>query len=168
MDGAYRSVYADLYSRFPERLSPELRQYAHHVQHAIERAQEQLEKEDAPFLREDGKYFLLINYVEMIGHPLRYPAAPELDVNADELESIMRHDIEVIIRESSSRVRGVPRPGPTVSAHAVFNTITTVWEKLRAGATKLWEGPQKEPLEGVRVFVPEGEGEGGGGALASY
>ncbi len=145
MDQVFRPIYDELYFRYMAehgfartgRSSTALLA----INRAIEEAQIQLLRERNVTIREDARYLLLVSFSEMVYRPLssyNQGGKGRGDDTWDdpELNSLMMEDIRRITTAASERLDY----GGEVTAHAILNTLPSIWDRIRTGASQIWEG----------------------------
>jgi hypothetical protein len=78
-------------------------------------------------LRQDAKYFLLINFVQMVVLPL----GP--DTAWDRLEKAIQHDVELLAQAANRVAHGAEATG-----HAIVDALKEVWNQLEINHFRLW------------------------------
>jgi hypothetical protein len=140
MQEQFRSIYGTLYSSFSgaaeqsqlRDIQPTITSGARAISQSIDEVQARLRNTGLPQLREDAKFLLLTSFTQMVYVPLTLEGGPE----AGSITAIIREDIWTI---ATSAAQGNP-PGGEISAHAVLNVLPKVWDAVKAGASRLWEG----------------------------
>jgi len=84
-------------------------------------------------LRSDAKFFLLINFMQMVAMPLRFTQR----VETRELRDLLRNDIGFLV-DRAIEVGG-PRAKKDISAHAVIDALSRYWPNLKLSRFRLWE-----------------------------
>ena len=88
-------------------------------------------------LRPDAKYFLLVNFHQMIVLPIAishlFNEGQEKvpDHQISDLSEKIESDIRLIVRESSGN-------GEEISGHAIMATIDKLWRKLKTTKINVW------------------------------
>jgi hypothetical protein len=133
-------------------LPPELtREMIYETQRAIDNA---VERRDGYAVRPDAKYFLLVNFYEMVLRPI----AAELRTRGligerfdrDRMREDLKHDVELILEaaEEHARYRSETDDGPPeafaregvreISGHSVIDAIGGVWNKIKYNEYLYW------------------------------
>jgi hypothetical protein len=143
MNNEFRPVYRKLYSSYRRpsevllRLRDESFRAARIVSESIEKVQGELEESKLPRLREDAKYFLLLNLVEMVYVPLR---EQENSIGRPRLQDL-REGFQADIRTIAySAARAAAEEGQEeISCHRVIDTLHDTWGRLNSAVTRMWE-----------------------------
>jgi hypothetical protein len=144
MDNEFRPVYEKLYRSYRRpsevllRLRDESFRAARMVSESIEKVQGELANSNLPQLREDAKYFLLLNLVEMVYVPLReqqnpFGGRPRLE----DLREGFQEDIRNIAYSAAQAA--VEEGQAEISCHRVIDTLHNTWERLNSAVTRMWE-----------------------------
>jgi len=142
MDNEFRPVYEKLYTSYRSpsevllRLRDESFRAARMVSESIENVQDELEERKLPRLREDAKYFLLLNLVEMVYVPL---CAQQVPPGCRPLVQDLgfQEDIRTI---AYSAARAAANEGQNdISCHRVIDTLPNTWESLISPVTRMWK-----------------------------
>lgn len=144
MDNEFRPVYDELYRSYRRpsevlvRLKDESFRAAGMISDSIEKVQGELEDRKLPRLREDAKYFLLLNLVEMVYVPLR---EQENRLGGRPLLQDLREGFQEDIRTIAySAARAAADEGQNdISCHRVIDTLHSSWERLNSAVTRMWE-----------------------------
>ena len=148
MQDRFRPVYRDLYRAFsdwPEGSVPfpfaSFSRGAGEISASIDGVQERLRQNGLPPLREDAQLLLLTCFTQMVYAPLAIAAGGRLEAGGlnygdDRLVVIIADDLWTI---ASSAARSNPEAS-SISAHSVLNVLPTVWDRMKAGASRIWEG----------------------------
>jgi hypothetical protein len=155
MDAEYRDVFEAMYTR---RISPSIPPpgrefllfFSHPpgqdeliVRHAIDEADAGLFQSRRRRLRADAKYFLLLNFMQMVFAPVRLRGR---DVTA-ELTSSLVADINLVVNEAASQqqirerdlgLSGLAAEQPDVSGHAVLEAVSNSWNDLKLSSFRIW------------------------------
>lgn len=140
MDEDFRPIYERLYRSYERprdvlhRLRGEAFRAGRDVTKAIEEVQGELERRLLPQLREDAKYFLLLNLIEMVYVPL---AEESPSINIRDLRPRLQDDIKTIAIAASEDARS--RGENSVSTHAVVDALHNTWNKLNSAVSRVWE-----------------------------
>jgi hypothetical protein len=140
MNDEFRPIYEKLYRSYqrPSRVLYRLRggtfRASKEVTEAIEQVQRELKSKELPQLREDAKYFLLLNLVEMVYVPL---SEENPSANIRELRPALQEDIKTIAHAASEEAS--QRGEKSVSAHTVIDTLHGAWDKLNSAVGRIWE-----------------------------
>ena len=137
---AYDVLYADyVYNndiRDRRYFPPNLGLYEYDLVRIIRRAIDQ--SNDRP-LRPDAKYFLLINFHNMIVRPLleyRLFRNRERIYTADpvELQGMIENDIKTIVGQAIQEIGN----DQEISGHAIMRAIDTLWTQLSTTKFEIW------------------------------
>ena len=140
MDAEYRDVFEAMYTR---RISPSIPppgppgQDELIVRHAIDDADARLFQSRQQRLRADAKYFLLLNFMQMVFAPVRLLGR---DVTA-ELTSSLVADINLVVNEAARRQQilpGLAAEQSDVSGHAVLEAVSNRWRDLNLSSFRIW------------------------------
>lgn len=123
MDQTNRQIYSKLYETYP--LSPG---EANWVRRTIDDIASEFTKQKAVFLREDAKYFILINFTEMIVKPLRER------VERDRLMHDLSHDTKLLLETAALNSRNREE----ISGHDIVNALSKNWGELEVMKLDLW------------------------------
>lgn len=155
MEAAYRDIFETMYTRRPSPSFPNLeREYLPlflypfgpdelFVRQAIDEADAGLFQSRRRKLRADAKYFLLLNFMQMVFAPVRLRGG---GVTA-ELTSSLVADIDLVIneaarqqeiRERDSESSGLAPEPSDVTGHAVLEAVATNWGNLRLSSFRIW------------------------------
>lgn len=143
MDNEFRPVYEKLYSSYRRpsevllRLRDESFRAARMVSESIEKVQGELEDSRLPRLREDAKYFLLLNLVEMVYVPLREQQNPIGRPRLQDLREGFQEDIRTIAYSAARAA--VEERQDEISCHRVIDALHNTWERLNSAVTRMWE-----------------------------
>ena len=96
------------------------------IRDAIEAAAKKLAEQGAR-LREDAKYFLLVNFTEMVVKPLR-KANPE-----KRLQDALNHDLKLLLDVAAQAVHKAE-----ISGHAVVDALSKAWSDLEVNHLEIW------------------------------
>lgn len=133
-------------------LPPELvKEMVYETQRAIDNA---AEKRGDYKVRPDAKYFLLVNFYEMVLRPIATELQTRGEVgerfSRDSMREDLRHDVELILEDAEDRARrrneGVPQPwaqsaeegAREISGRNVIDAIGGVWEKIKYNEYLYW------------------------------
>lgn len=87
-------------------------------------------------VRPDAVHFLRVNLHQMVTLPLfrraEGPGGPSYSVHPGELKEYLRHDADIVLRESPLDSRG------EITGHAVLDTLSRVWSRLRVTGFEVW------------------------------
>lgn len=100
-------------------------------------------------IRPDAKLFLLVNFFELILHPiLKGRTARSLNLSPDdilnqddELKKYLDHDLRIILKSSKQSQRELSRQRDEkrkISGHDVVNAISRSWSKLNLLKVDVW------------------------------
>jgi len=125
----YEELYADyLYDyEYRRRQRPRLNEY--YLIRLIRRAIDKSDIENK--LRPDAKFFLLVNFHQLIVRPF-IDKRPFNDLTND-LEDDIQTDISTIISESISLENQ-----KIISGHQIMKTIDKLWKNLRTTKLEIW------------------------------
>jgi hypothetical protein len=149
MEDRFRPIYQVLYSTYTEEpdrfiardFAPSVSGGARTVSQSIELAQERLSQSGLPLLREDAKFLLLTCFTQMVYAPLAIANTQRTAGigyrGEDDLSGVIADDIWTI---ASSAAETSPPGINEISAHSVLNTLPNVWDRIKVGASRLWEG----------------------------
>jgi hypothetical protein len=84
-------------------------------------------------VRADAKFFLLINFVEMIAIPLSKAAKME----REKLEFELRHDLMLILDTARQELTRAERK-LEVSGHAIVSAVSKLWSDLELMRPNFW------------------------------
>jgi hypothetical protein len=149
MDPEYRDIFESLYKREPEprywvAQVPPLTEDSRVLQRAIDYADEELSRSRRRRIRADAKYFLYVNFLEMIFLPMRirgqYP---------EEVLSSLRADLELVVNDADRWQAGREQPPgfggearqivePELSGHSVLESIALNWRNLKLSDLRIW------------------------------
>ena len=135
MDSIYEGLFATLYETQSTARMRDGRElgFTDAVRRVIDSATDGIQRNTNVRVRPDAKYFLLVNFVEMLLAPLllaqREP--PEL------LFEAAAHDIELLIRGAA--FAGSPL-NSEVSAHRLIDTLSRNWTQLKLSDIHIWDG----------------------------
>lgn len=89
-------------------------------------------------VRSDAKYFLLINYTEMVVEPLL--AAEVIGYSDRErLLDLLRQDTRTILRTADAMTQqGNPTPVREISSHVVLDSVSRSWPRLHLASSTHW------------------------------
>lgn len=141
----YHKVYEVLYAEYPYEIVKDYRyrRFApvneFYLVRTVRRFIDKADKNDQ--LRADAKYFLLINFHQMIIKPLlegRFLSSNG-SYDASKLEDDIQSDIELIVSSSTSSLESRLEPtGERTSGHAVIHSIDSLWRQLKTTRLDLW------------------------------
>lgn len=123
MDQTIRQIYTKLYDSYPT--SPGDVDW---VRGTISDVTFAFTGEKKVLLREDAKYFILVNFAEMIARPLREKVAP------DRLAYDLKHDLKLLL-DSASFIR---KEKEEISGHDIVNALAKNWAELEVMKLDLW------------------------------
>jgi hypothetical protein len=123
MNQEVRQTYTELYKSFA---SP--RDDAAWVRETIDQVASLFTKEKNLRLREDAKYFLLINFAEMIVHPLRER------LQLERLKHDLSHDLKVLVNSAAY----IGRAKEEISGHDIIDALSKNWTELDVMKLELW------------------------------
>jgi hypothetical protein len=85
-------------------------------------------------VRPDAVHFLRVNLHQMVTLPLfrREEWAGRSSLHPGELKNYLRHDVDIVLRESPLDSRG------EITGHAVLDTLSRVWSRLRVTGFEVW------------------------------
>lgn len=145
MDERFNAVFRGLYDDFtlfwdePERYLRRRRRFlpfdprvALVVRDAIERAVGRLDYGQR--IRWDGRYFLLINFTQMIAEPLVLD--PEKRADFEGLAADIEADTEAILREAESTSRGTNRAA--ITGGEVLRAVASNYDALKINRFRVW------------------------------
>ncbi len=153
MDEIYRNIYSQLYDsvqpdseektalwHYAQNIQPGAELDAGRLRQMIDAAEREtlggptndliIGPYDGRRLRPDAKLFLLINFLQMIVHPVSLAGRR----NQSDLRRILFADTVSLLKEAAGETRD-----RDVSSHAVLKALTKNWMKLNLSALKLWE-----------------------------
>src|SRR4051812_32306576 len=133
-------------------IPPDLtREMIYETRRAIDNA---VERRDGYAVRPDAKYFLLVNFYELVLRPiaaelqLRGPVGERF--NRDMMREDLKHDVELILDAAEERARssadrpavGWDEEGPNnireISGHNVIDAIGGAWDKIKYNEYLYW------------------------------
>jgi hypothetical protein len=123
MDQTIRQIYTKLYDSYPT--SPGDVDW---VRGTISDVTSAFTGEKKVPLREDAKYFILVNFAEMIARPLREKVAH------DRLAHDLKHDLKLLL-DSASFIR---KEKEESSGHDIANALSKNWGELEVMKLDLW------------------------------
>jgi hypothetical protein len=90
--------------------------------------------EYSEILREDAKYFLIVNFDHLILRPILISNYPHLtnEIRIEELMINIQDDIRTIILVSSKESEG------EISGHSLMRTIDNLWRSLKTTNYRVW------------------------------
>ena len=123
MDQTNRKTYAELYKTYPSPAAD-----VAWVRETINRVGFAFAAEKEILLREDAKYFLLINFTEMIAYPLRDR------IDHGRLMQALDHDLRLLLNSIAFKVR----PKHEISGHAIIDALSKSWKEMDVMKLGLW------------------------------
>ena len=123
MDQAKQQIYRNLYNSYPALPSD-----VDWVRGTINDLAAIFAKEKKVLLREDTKYFLLINFAQMVVDPLKGTIA------RDRLAHDLKHDTNLLL-ESAASMR---KDKNEISGHDVIDALSKNWAELEVMKFDLW------------------------------
>jgi hypothetical protein len=139
MVSGFYDAYNNLYSNYADESGTLKRTKASYNEfYYIRLIQRTIDRENHNNLRPDAKYFLLVNFHQLIIRPLLandnlfnglsfYPIS--------NLEDIIEADIKTIIKASKS---GLNRTQDEISGHRVMTVINEMWQTLNVTKFDIW------------------------------
>ena len=137
MNSSYERIYDDLFRKYHWRF--DLGDYTTLEKTLVDTVKRSIENESSEskdVVRPDAKYFLLVNFHQMIVTPIVERSDRggfiynKLDLN--DLQEKIRSDIETIVRASHADNEG------KISGHAVMSAIDKHWKKLAITKMSIW------------------------------
>jgi hypothetical protein len=149
MDPQYRDIFQLLYKQEPEprywvAQAPPLVDDSSVLHRTIDNVDEELFRSRRRRIRADAKYFLYVNFMEMVFLPIRirgrYP---------EELITSLRADLELVVNDAA-RLQEVRerRQGsgsealspfePELSGHSVLESVALNWRNLKLSDLRIW------------------------------
>jgi hypothetical protein len=111
----------------------------HAAQQVMREALEELDSASSPRLRSDARFFLAMNFADMVVLPLLLRRRlTRASVDETSLSELVRNDISKIVRDAA-RAEGVVNP-EGLSARAILEASARMWSTLAAGAHQIWGG----------------------------
>jgi hypothetical protein len=123
MDQEIRHIYSKLYDSYPVSASD-----VAWVRDALREEFSVFMREKKLRIREDAKYFLLVNFAEMIAGPLTER------VERDRLIHDLRHDTRLLLESASLNGKNKEE----ISGHDVINALSKNWTELDVMKLGLW------------------------------
>ena len=137
MKEEFYKAYSDLASYYLPRHDPfwipELvpRRSVWLVKDALDEAAKEMKLDDQ--LRPDARFFLLINFHQMVLLPLSYAKqSPPPEV----LFEMINQDVRAVLEIARSRLKRENRR--EISGHMIVEALSEVWQKLRVSEFELW------------------------------
>jgi len=155
MDAEYKDIFESLYEARPDLRYPTL-QYRYFtlrqdplgedgvaVRQAIDYADAELFTSRRRRIRSDAKYFLFVNFMEMLFLPMRIRG----EGLTDDLRSYIRADLDLLVNDAARRQgEREPTPGtsgqaviePELSGHSVLESVALNWKNLKLSDLRIW------------------------------
>ena len=83
-------------------------------------------------LRPDARYFLIVNLHQMVALPLSHPKVKRVDSHM--LQEHLTADVQTIL----DNVNREGLPQQEISGHAIVDSLSSVWSKLRTTRFEVW------------------------------
>ena len=123
MDQTIRQIYSKLYDTYPTSPGDVI-----WVRRAIDDTTSAFAKERKVLLREDAKYFILINFAEMIVSPMRQR------VEHDRLMHDLKHDTRLLLETATLDRKNKEE----ISGHDIVNALSKNWGELDVMKLDVW------------------------------
>lgn len=156
MDSEYEHIFDDLYNLQSNRDYPDRARVfeagnftsdeSATIRRTIDDADSRLSKYEGLRLRSDARYFLLLNLSEMVVRPIQMrTAAPPFVGPSQELDEILRTDVNLLVADSARRhnerqvelAKVRPRE-EEISGHSVVEALAANWTKLKLNSYRIW------------------------------
>lgn len=127
MQQTHRTAYSELYSAYGQGSES-----VPWVRSAIETVSARLWPQSGGLpvqrvrLREDAKYFLLVNLTEMVVKPLQ-------GISQARLQAAVDHDLQLLLSAAAHMANSAE-----ISGHAVVDALSRVWSQLEINHFGLW------------------------------
>jgi hypothetical protein len=157
MDSEYKDIFERLYQPLSDLEFPNA-QYWHFayapqnpmaddsvaIRQAIDEAEQELIRSSRRRIRADAKYFLLMNFMEMVFLPMRVRG---VRFGGEERYSLLRDDVNLVVdsaarlqaeREQIPRLSGQFLEVPELSGHSVVEAVAFNWKNLKLSDFRIW------------------------------
>jgi hypothetical protein len=120
MNQSDEKTYTELYYKYP------LSEGVVWIREIIDQASSMFGGKEKIRLREDAKYFLLLNFAEMIVRPLGARFEPK------RLKHDLEHDLKILLDSAAEKAN------PEISGHAIINALSKNWAELDVMRLDFW------------------------------
>jgi hypothetical protein len=157
MDSEYKDIFERLYQPLSDREfpNPEYWRFAYAPQNpmaddseairqAIDEAERELIRSSRRRIRADAKYFLFLNFMEMVFLPMRVRG---VRFGVEERSLLLGEDVSLVVnsaaRLQAERERIPGPPGqflevPELSGHSVVEAVAFNWRNLKLSDFRIW------------------------------
>jgi hypothetical protein len=145
MDQVYHDIYKRMYENYG--IGPEFEQLAAKVRPnvpvnktmlgtaltRIKKAIDEYEKDPSPRIRPDAKYFLMVNFFELILFPIIVAGEPT--TNTDQLLEDADSDINNVL---TGAAQSSVRDAEGLSSHSIIKSLNNAWDGLKLTDALHW------------------------------
>lgn len=137
MKEIYSRIYEELYYNYPNNYYPEFLHYSRRFEFNLIRSiRTKIEKStNEDKLRADAKYFLLVNFHELVLKPILEGEYYGEVTNENELLKNIEDDIQNII---STTINVEENREGKISGHKIIGTINMLWRELKTTRIGAW------------------------------
>jgi hypothetical protein len=143
MENQYREIFSLLYGpvtrvvdyppgesvRVLYQTLPRERPYQETEDDVVRQVIDEVERDGHYSIRPDAKYFLFVNLMQMVMIPLQLRERR----NLDDVRSLLRPDVGLVVRDAARRTRG-----EEISGHIMLESVAANWKNLKLSDLRIW------------------------------